>query len=96
MKYAQIKRRIANFDARSFYDHKYAICNEFGVIAIVYADNDQDALDEAMDCGKLDSELMDMVDYREYESKGWTDSFMLLGNASEPVWCEYLSISQIK
>jgi hypothetical protein len=30
------------------------------------------------------------------ESKGWDDSYMLLGNASEPVWSEYLSMKQIR
>mgnify|MGYP001814745610 CR=1 FL=1 len=96
MNYSQIKRRIANFDDRQWTDHVYAICNEFGVIAIVYADHEQDALDAAMDSGKLDSELMSESDYKEYERQGWDDSYMLLGNASEPVWSEYLSISKIK
>jgi hypothetical protein len=96
MEYAQLKRRVCNFDDKAWSDHVYAICNEFGLIAIVYADNDQDALDAAMDNGGLDSELMDMVDYREYESKGWDDSYMLLGNAGEPVWSEYLSMKQIR
>ena len=96
MKYSEIKRRIANFGDRQWTSHVYAICNEYGVIAIAYADHEQDALDAAMDNGKLDSELMSDDDYREHLEQGWNDGYMLLGNASEPVWCNYLSISQIK
>jgi hypothetical protein len=96
MNFSQLKRRVCNFEDKNFTEHAYAVCNEFGLIAIVYADNDQDALDAAMDNGGLDSELMDMVDYREYEAEGWDDSYMLLGNASEPVWSENLLINQIR
>ena len=96
MNNAQLKRRICNFSDKAWCTHTYAICNEFGLICIVYADNDQDALDSAMDNGGLDSELMDMVDYREYEANGWDDSYMLLGNASEPVWSEYLTVGVVR
>ena len=96
MNHAQIKRRIANPGERCFYDNTYAIHNEYGVIAIVYADCEQYALDEAADSGKLNSELMNAEDWLEYSSKGWDDSYMCLGNASEPFWSEYLGITQIK
>ena len=96
MDYTQIKRRIVNPGERCFYSHVYAIYNEFGVIAFVNADCAQDALNEAADSGHLDCQLMDMIDFREYESNGWDDSYMLLGNASEPFWSEYLGITQIK
>ena len=95
MKYSEIKRRIANPGEKCFYNKRYAICNEFGPIAFVHADSTQDAIDEAADRGKLDSEQMSKADYQEYDSKGWHDSFLLAGNASEPFWCEYLSISEI-
>ena len=94
--YSQVKALIAEPNDKSWCDNTYAIWNEFGIIAIVYADHEQDALDSAMDNGKLNGELMDMVDFREYEAKGWDDSYMLLGNASEPVWSEYLGITQIR
>lgn len=95
MKFKEIRRRVVNADEKSFYDKRFAIFNEYGAIAFVYADSDQDALDAAMDSGHLESELMDMVDYREYEEKGWDDSYILLGNASEPVWAEHLRVINI-
>jgi len=95
MRYGEIKRRIANPGEACFYSKRYAICNEFGPIAFVHANCTQDAIDEAADAGKLDSEQMSSDDHQEYESNGWNDSFMLAGNAGEPFWCEYLSISEI-
>ena len=94
--YSRVKELIADIDDKAWCDNTYVICNQFGVIAIVYADNEQDALDSAMDNGKLDSELMNQADFDEYNGNGWFDSFMMLGNAGEPVWCEYLSIKQIR
>ena len=92
----QIKRRIANPGERACYEHVYAICNAFGAIAFVNADNEQDALDTAADSGRLDSELMLDDDYAEHEANGWDDSYILLGNASEPFHSVYLSIHTIK
>ena len=95
MKYREIKRRIANPGEGCFYDKRYAICNEFGPIAFVHADNEAVALDIAADNGKLDSESMTEEDYQEYQAKGWDDSYLLAGNASEPFWCEYMYISEV-
>ena len=96
MIYSEIKRRIANPGERVFYTGVFAIGNEFGAIAFVNADHEQDALDIAVDTGKLDSERMTDADYIEYESKGWEDSYLLAGNASEPFWNEYLWIKRLK
>ena len=95
MKYSEIKLRIANPGEAPFYDKRYAICNEFGVIAFVHANNEQDAIDEAVDAGKMDCQAMSEADHAEYELKGWDDSYILAGNASEPFWSEYLSISEV-
>ena len=95
MKYTEIKRRLANPGESVFYNRRFAICNEFGPIAFVHADCTQDAIDIAVDAGKLDSERMTNDDWQEYESNGWDDSYMLAGNASEPFWCKYLSIREI-
>ena len=95
MKYSEIKRRIANPGESCVYDKRYAICNEYGVIAFAHANNEQDAIDEAVDAGKLDSELMSEADHAEYESNGWDDSYILAGNASEPFWSECLSIAEV-
>ena len=96
MKFSEIKRRIANPNARNYYDKTYAIYNEFGVVAIVYADCEQDALDEAVDSGKLDSMIMGAEDFAEHEQEGGHDRYIFAGNAGEPVWTDYLGINEIK
>ena len=93
MRFSEIKRRIVDHNGRHWYSNLYCICNEFGPIAFVWADNESVALDEAIDAGKLDSEKMSSADYQEYSDNGWDDSYILAGNASEPFWCEYLSIT---
>ena len=95
MNHAELKKRLANPGESCFYNRRYAICNEFGPIAFVHADCTRDAIDIAVDAGKLDSERMSDEDHQEYEANGWDDSFMLAGNASEPFWTNYMSISEI-
>lgn len=68
----------------------WLIGNEFGLITIQIGDDVNEALDNAVDNNTLDCMQMNQDDYLEYESKGWDDSYMLLGNASEPFWSEYL------
>ena len=92
----QIKTCIANPNERTYYQHTYAISNEFGAIAFVHANYDQEALDIAADAGKLDSQIMASVDYVEYRDNGWEDSYLYAGNDSQPYWSEYLSIKQIR
>lgn len=62
---------------------------------LVIGDNVQGAIDNAVDSGAWDSLLMSQEDYTEYESKGWCDSYVHAGNASEPFWCEDLHIELI-
>ena len=95
MNYTEIKRRIANPNERRFYDKTYAISNEFGILAIAYADCEQNALDEAVDSGKLNSMIMSAEDFAEYEREGWDDCYTFAGNAGEPVWTNYLGINEI-
>ena len=94
MSYSKIKALLANPGERCFYSDVFTISNEFGRIAIVYADHEQDAFDIAVDAGKLDSHKMSEADHTEYSENGWDDSFITAGNASEPFWSEYLSISK--
>ena len=94
MAYSIVKKQFANPGERCFYERAYFIYNQFGRIAIVYANTSADALDEAVDAGKLDSERMSEDDYLEYSANGWEDSFIHAGNASEPFWSEYLSIQE--
>ena len=92
--YKQVKQLIACADDKAFYDRTYYIANEFGLLAIVYADTEQDALDSAVDNGLLNSEVMSPEDYAEYVENGWEDSYCHAGNASEPIWCEHLRIEE--
>jgi len=96
MNYSTLRKYIANYSDKSWTDHTYAIGNEFGLIAIVYADNDQDALDAAADSGHMDCQLMSESDCAEYSANGWYNSFTCLGNACEPYWTEHLRMEQIK
>ena len=86
--------KIANKDGFKYGDKAYLIGHEFGTICISYATNEQDALDNAVDAGLMDSMLMSPEDYAEYTAEGWDDSYILLGNASEPFWSEYLWIRE--
>ena len=95
MEYKTVKKMIANPGESKWYKHSYAISHEFGVFILVHADNEQDAFDIAADSGKLDVQLMSDDDYQEYDSNGWDDSFMCLGNASQPFWSEHIGIKQL-
>jgi hypothetical protein len=83
---------IANKDGFRFGETAYLIGNEFGLICVAYGAYESDALDHAVDCGFMDSELMSDKDHAEYSSNGWDGSFICAGNASEPFWSEYLWI----
>ena len=52
----------------------------------------QDALDNAVNAGYMDSERMADADHAEYNANNWHDSFIYAGNANEPFWSEYLWI----
>ena len=95
MKYSEIKRRVVDHNGSRFYDRRFCIYNEFGPIAFVWSDCEQNALDEAVDSGHMDSERMSDEDHAEYAANGWGDSYILAGNASEPFWSHYLGIAEI-
>ena len=95
MTYTNLRKCIANYDDKAWTKNTYAISNEFGIVAIVYADHEQDALDEAVDRGKLNSQIMSPEDYAEYDTNGWHDSFAYMGNASVAVWTENLGITKL-
>ena len=71
----------------------WLINDEHGYLGIVIGEHDQEALDNAADYGVLDRLAMSNEDYEEYETNGWDDSYICLGNASEPFWSEYLGIT---
>jgi hypothetical protein len=74
----------------------WAFGNEFGLLCVVAHRNESDAMDEAADLGFLDQQRMSAEDEAEYESQGWEDSFIRLGNASEAFWSEYLWTDKVK
>jgi hypothetical protein len=84
--------RIANKDGFRFGENAYLIGNGLGLLCVSYGNNEQEAIDNAVDSGYMDSELMADADYKEYDANGWHDSFIYAGNASEPFWSEYLWI----
>ena len=84
--------KIANKDGFKYGEHAYIIAHELGTICVSYGNNEQEALDNAIDWGFMDNEVMSKEDYEEYSSNGWDDSYIIAGNASEPIWCNYLTI----
>lgn len=84
--------KIANKDGYRYSESAYLIGNEFGLICVSYGYDVQDALDNAVNAGYMDSERMADADHAEYNANNWHDSFIYAGNASEPFWAEYLWI----
>jgi len=82
--------KIANKDGYHWGETAYLIGHELGTICVSYGNNEQEALDNAVDEGFMNSELMSADDYCEYERNGWGDSYIIAGNASEAFWSEYL------
>ena len=71
----------------------WVIGHEFGAVALVIGEHEQEALNEAMDQGKLNAELMSEEDQEEYEREGW--GLCYAGNASEAIRSEYLWIKEL-
>lgn len=64
-----------------------------GVVVVGY--HAADALDNLIDAGGFDHNLMAEEDFVEYSENGWDDSYSMLGNASEPFWTENLHIEEL-
>ena len=87
--YSSIKALYVNAGDKIFYEKRWAVWNEFGVIAIVYALCEGDALDIIVDeSTKLDSCLVEFSeeDYEEHCS---------LGNAGELFDLGYIGMREI-
>jgi len=84
--------KIANKDGFRYGESAYLIGHEFGLICVAYGNNEQEAIDNAVDAGYMDCQLMSDSDHTEYDANGWHDSFIYAGDASEPFWSEYLWI----
>lgn len=77
----------------------WLIGNEYGVLGIVYAHHEQDALDEMVDNDKLDGHLLSDEDALERTDENGNEDFARLGNAGEPfnldnVWMRELPNKQ--
>ena len=71
----------------------WVIGNEYGAICAVWADCEQEALDEALDAGKLDSFL---VEPEDVDPDLLADGFYAhLGNAGEITDLSYCSMEEI-
>jgi hypothetical protein len=84
--------KIANKDGFRCGERAYLIGHEFGLICVSYGNNEQEAIDNAVDDNLMDCQLMSDEDHAEYDTNGWHDSYMYAGNAGEPFWTEYLWI----
>ena len=63
--------------------------------AVVVGYHAQDALDNLVDEGGFNHNLMSEEDYAYYSENCWYDSYSLLGNASGPFWTENLFIKEL-
>ena len=84
--------KIANKDGFRYGQTAYLIGNEYGLLCVAYGDCEGYALDNAVDAGYMDCQLMSDEDHAEYEGNGWNDSFIYAGNEGSPFWSEYLWI----
>lgn len=76
------------------YDKAYHIADETkGAIVVGYCE--QDALDNLINEGGFNRNLMNEVDHLEYKGNGWEDSYIYAGNACEPFFSENLHIERI-
>lgn len=65
------------------------------VLAVVFADCLQDALDIAADAGKMDLYKVDEEDYGDYDWDTGSPPCSFLGNASEPFDIESLGVEEL-
>ena len=87
--YSSLKALYVNAGDKIFYGKRWAVYNEYGVIAIVYGLCEQDVLDIIVDeSTKLDS---CMVEFSEENC----EEHCSLGNASELFDLSYIGMKQI-
>lgn len=72
----------------------WVIGNEHGGIVALWATNEQDALDNAVDLNMLDNMMVSPVDF-ENISEAEKEDLIYLGNASEPYYQDYLWMSEV-
>jgi len=84
-----IKKYIANYGDKSFTDRTYAISNEFGLVAIAYADCAGDALDCAVDADLMRGHIID-------DFISLPEDTVFAGNNGVPINTDYLRIDEIR
>lgn len=84
---------IKNIGDWEYTSRCFVIGHEFGVIGVVFADCEADALDILADNGDLDSDLVPVDEVQKREAEG--EEFLYLGNASEPFDMPYLWMEEI-
>lgn len=67
----------------------WVIGNEYGAIVAVWAQNAEDAIDEAVNCDTMDSEMVSQEDF-DAMSEEEREDLIYAGNASEPFYQNYL------
>ena len=80
---------IANFGDKTFTKRTYAISNEFGLVAIAYANCEHEALDAAVDANLMQGHIID-------DFVALPEDAVFAGNRSEPINTDYLRIEEIK
>jgi endo-1,4-beta-mannosidase len=85
---------IAKGDFNPHNVRPWLINNEFGTLAIVYASCEQDALDAAVDAGKMDSQQVSEEDLAEM-SEEEREELLTAGNASEYFYQDYLAMVEL-
>ncbi len=77
------------------YDYNpFLIYNEYGTLAVVFAQDESDALDKAADSGKLKGHAVSSEDY-DGMTEEEREELAYIGNASEPYDQTYLGIKRL-
>jgi hypothetical protein len=87
--YSSLKALYVNASDKAWFDRRFAVWNEYGVIAIVFADCEQDALDIVVDeSSKLDRCLLE-------DGEDVYDEHVPLGNGGELFDLSYIGMKEI-
>lgn len=62
------------------------------ITCLAIGSHEHDALDNIVNSDLWDSLQLSEEDYQEHLIEGWDDSYILLGNACEPFYSEYLNM----
>ncbi len=74
---------VVNPGAYDYHDKVFLLHDHGFTVAVVYADNLQDAIDEAVDAGKMDHYSISEEDYEDYAVLSNNPTCFFLGNAGK-------------